>query len=346
MERLFTSIAALVLFSGSHAQNIGIGITTPRAKLHVFAGASGNTTPFLPVVVESNTSTYINLLSPDAFETSVLFGKASDAASGGIVYNNVNTPNGLEFRTNGNLTRMAISSSGNVGIGTSTPNAPLAFPAAFGKKITLFPGATGDVGFAVAGNLLQIYSDHFGADIAFGYDQAGVFIEKFRMKANGAFAMLGNAGVAGQVLQSNGQASPAWINPTNALYNNTIMLQSSAVTTITGGAYTALPGLSHSFTVNSSAKVLVTFSIYVNAISCFACGDSDILIGIFIDGALAKPFRQDVRNNTDNIISGTLLISVGPGSHTISFSSSRLGPDVSIGSPAYASLATLQIIPQ
>ena len=44
-------------------------------------------------------------------------------------------------------------------IGNNNANAPLAFAAALGKKITLYPGVSGDVGFGVQGNLFQIYSD-------------------------------------------------------------------------------------------------------------------------------------------------------------------------------------------
>jgi hypothetical protein len=109
----------------SYAQNTGIGITTPRAPLHVYAGASGNMTPFQPMVVEGSSSTYINILAPATNESGIIFGNATDAASGGIIYNNLNittgTPNGFQFRTNGNTTRMVVTSAGNVGIAIPTP---------------------------------------------------------------------------------------------------------------------------------------------------------------------------------------------------------------------------------
>jgi len=79
--------------------------------------------------------------------------------------------------------------NGNVGIGYSNSNVPLSFAPLLGKKITLYPGATGDVGFAVQGNLLQIYSDNPNADIAFGYDQAGVLTERMRIKADGSVSI-------------------------------------------------------------------------------------------------------------------------------------------------------------
>jgi hypothetical protein len=41
--------------------------------------------------------------------------------AGGIIYNHPATPDGLEFRTNGNATRMVIDRNGNVGIGVANP---------------------------------------------------------------------------------------------------------------------------------------------------------------------------------------------------------------------------------
>jgi hypothetical protein len=105
--------------NGYFSGNLGIGVTIPRAKLHVStSGFVVNPFPYGPLVVEGGNNSYINLLTPDNSESGLLFGNASDAASGGIVYNNPGNPNGLEFRTNGNFPRMTLTSGGNLGIGT------------------------------------------------------------------------------------------------------------------------------------------------------------------------------------------------------------------------------------
>ncbi len=105
-----SSDAMTVLKNG----NSGFGTSAPGSRLHVVSGASGYVGGNFPgITLEGSGNTYINILSPNSNETAVLFGNASDAAAGGIVYNNAGNPNGLDFRTNGNVTRMFIYSNGN-----------------------------------------------------------------------------------------------------------------------------------------------------------------------------------------------------------------------------------------
>jgi hypothetical protein len=121
-DRLFSIGNGSGLFTRSDAMtvlkngNVGVGISNPINRIHIFNGASGAVpfpAVFTPLVVENNSHTYINLICPEVAETGILFGKPSSAASGGILYNNTGTINGLQFRTNGNITRMQIYSDGN-----------------------------------------------------------------------------------------------------------------------------------------------------------------------------------------------------------------------------------------
>jgi len=84
------------------------------------------------------------------------------------------------------LERLSIAEDGQVGIGIITPRNPLSFPATLEKKISLYPGGTGDVGFAVAGNELRIYSDNVNAVTTIGYDNlTNGFTENFRIASAG-----------------------------------------------------------------------------------------------------------------------------------------------------------------
>lgn len=102
--------------------NTGIGTSAPGTRLHIAAGNSGYASGYFPgAVLEGNTNTYLNFLAPAGNETGLLFGRPTDAAHGGIVYNNAAHLNGMEFRTNGNVTRMVLVDNGNFGIGVTDP---------------------------------------------------------------------------------------------------------------------------------------------------------------------------------------------------------------------------------
>jgi uncharacterized protein YaiE (UPF0345 family) len=92
----------------------------------------------------------------------------------------------LHFYTNNSSAQATLLQNGNFGIGTNTPSQPLSFATSFGKKISLYKGASGDVGIGVYGNEFRLHSDYTGAAITFGYDNFVTgFKENMRIAGNG-----------------------------------------------------------------------------------------------------------------------------------------------------------------
>ncbi len=237
--------------------------------------------------------------------------------------------------------------SGSLGIGTSSPNAPLGFPPYLGKKITLYPGATGDVGIGVAGNRLQIYADNPNADVALGWDAAGTFNERFAVKPTGALAVNGNVGQPNQVLTSDGGGNAArWQSLGGLLqtqYNNT--RQSSP--RLTGGQIFNFDKHVYTVDVSASARVIVSASFIFNVDGCVACTQSVDGISVWINGSVA------LYNSTQETATGlnsthtisNFMWDLPAGSHTVAFRAYHYptsGSDV-IAEIAYSSI---MVIPQ
>ena len=219
-----------------------------------------------------------------------------------------------------------------VGIGNDNPNAPLAFAATLGKKITLYPGATGDAGFGVAGNRLQIYSDNPNADVAIGYDASGLFNERFAVKPNGALAVVGNTGTAGQMIQSNGAgAAASWSSPSNWLYNNIqVLRQPGNPYTISANATeVVIPGLeTGAFSINLPAgnnKIILNFTTFLGSTFCTFCEHSyaSFNVRVFKNGSLQGNFidnAQIVNGSNMTYSSGVEVINGTAGTYTFSVS--------------------------
>ena len=105
--------------------NVGIGTTAPSSKMHIYNGASGQSTPYAhadDLVIEHNLEAGLSILTPSTKVGRILFGDESNAAIGGFVYNHTN--DAMELYANG-TERVRITSNGNVGIGTTDPGVKL-----------------------------------------------------------------------------------------------------------------------------------------------------------------------------------------------------------------------------
>ena len=191
-KEILVFLLSLLLFSFNLiAQNVGIGTVTPQNTLHVFKGSAGSVTGFssAPLIVENSANSYINILAPDANATGILFGKPASNISGGIVYNDVSfNPNGLDFRTNGNISQMVLNSAGNLGIGNASPIAKLHINVSGtnayqglgitntntgGKTLTINQGIPGKLNFTEPGILDLMTMDFTTGNVGIGTTNPG-----------------------------------------------------------------------------------------------------------------------------------------------------------------------------
>jgi hypothetical protein len=80
-----------------------------------------------------------------------------------------------------------FDSSGQLGIGTTNPGAPLTFAQSVSNKITLYQGTNWHIGMANYSsiNVMEFASDAVGEDITFGYGAAGSITRNVTFKGNG-----------------------------------------------------------------------------------------------------------------------------------------------------------------
>jgi hypothetical protein len=353
MKRLFGIIYLFLSFYPYCiiAQNTGIGLTAPLSKLHVANGASGLIpySQFSPLAVESNGHTYINLLSPTSSETAILFGSGT-STNGVLMYNNISTPNGFQFRTNGNITRMVLDNSGKLGVGLSAPLYPLDVNGSM--RLTgispNYPGLWLNDGINRAFIGLQDF-EHVGL---YGSPFLGW---GFTMNTGtGALKINGSEGISGQLLKSNGSGPARWVdNPVTEIFNGTEELTSTDTIRfpfLAGPSpWTPIPGLSKTLTLTQPAKLIVQFAVLVVSTSDGPYGTADGICGIdvYVDNIPRGEIRKVYGNYTEHV-TGSRIFTLNPGAHSVKVSAVRFGGSgVKIGSAPgdVGSYMTIQLIP-
>jgi hypothetical protein len=178
--------------------NVGIGTTSPIARLDINGGAENNTTPAL--AIRGGLLTESDLYVLNTYSTNTGVGYAAKVI-GVNIKNKVETDNTVKIRSNtGGVTSagaiylgsddvnqgifgvlggtgaadttlsefLTVRASGNVGIGTTSP----------GGKLDIYTGSTAVVGLSLdrysSGNYrTDIYQNSYGPDFRVGYDTYG-----------------------------------------------------------------------------------------------------------------------------------------------------------------------------
>jgi len=104
--------------------HLGIGTNNPQKKLHIFNVTSGFNNPV--AIFESETNTRLDIRGPGTDKSlSLQFSDPFDSWKGGFGLNEATNDLEIFTNANGNKPRMVIKDNGNVGIGTTDPEAQL-----------------------------------------------------------------------------------------------------------------------------------------------------------------------------------------------------------------------------
>ncbi len=223
--------------------------------------------------------------------------------------------------------KMTINGNGHVGIGTSSPNAPLQFASNIAnRKVVLFDVNNDDnqyYGFGINGGALRYQVSNTVSDhVFYAGTSSSTSNELLRLKGNGAIAVNGNTGTAGQVLTSNGSGSaPAWKYPMQEAWSSSANNSFGELQTITSGFDETLTGFFTTITTTApSTRLLISYNVMINPFGCTGLGcTAKGGINLYVDGFVinSKEFNLSLSPAFLSISLANFSKDVPPGNHSV-----------------------------
>jgi hypothetical protein len=224
------------LFTIRNSGNVGIGTTSPSGKLSIFGPGGSGTIRIYPDSYRNETSI--------AFYEGLTTGSAWIAGVGGW-------SSGTNFVIGNTEPKLSVTTSGNVGIGNTSPNAPLQFATASAtRKIVLWDQSNNDhqfYGFGVNNFILRYQVDQTNSDHVFyagtssssstelmrieGTGNVGIGIASptYKLDVLGTLRATGGDITVGTLLASTSISSGS-INGTNSTITNLVSTNTSTGT--------------------------------------------------------------------------------------------------------------------
>ena len=301
----------------SGAGEVGIGTTSPSARLQVVGG--------------SDTWTGLALRDGGSDIPIIDFRVSDNSTRGSIRMNGVNSVGGdrlglFSWVAGTGLSEvMSIKGGGNVGIGTTTPSFPLSFGTGLGNKIALYDNGSGTgYGFGIQASLLQIFSDAQLTDITFGYGNSASMVRNVTFKGTGNVG-IGTTAPADK-LDVNGSIrfrlnTPSFTGaidsgvldfvPTSIFPTDPQIRLAAIGTATVGSSICFQTGLSTTVAermrITSAGNVGIGISNPVAKLDVFSSGTvQTAVLGRGLDGNFRLTTRQDVSTNTDGSIIGEI----------------------------------------
>ena len=148
-----TYLNTSMIYTDATNDRLGIGTSSPAEPLHVQEGSSGITSRAGTIaLIEGSGNTKVSIASGTTSTGQLLFGSSADNDAGRIIYDH--SDDGLQVWTNGSRA-VDIDSSGNVGIGTTSPDNTLMVQgastngASSSGNVALFEGPSGTNGLKI-----------------------------------------------------------------------------------------------------------------------------------------------------------------------------------------------------
>jgi len=157
-----------------------------------------------PLVLESRVDAFIGFEGLSGSENGIVFVRDQAGDEGSLVFNNTATPDGFQFRTGGDVTRMVIDSQGEVGIGTTSPATALEVLGTItassfsgdGSALSGIPdGHSLDASDGSPSNALEVDSD---GDVGIGV--SGGFDARLHIQKSGRVAKIDRLGSDGELV--------------------------------------------------------------------------------------------------------------------------------------------------
>ncbi|MDB4493278.1 tail fiber domain-containing protein [Pseudomonadales bacterium] len=241
-----TLLTGMTVYGTSTGVNVGIGTTNPGAKLEITDGnlwLNGVTSNYNPEI----------FFIDDAGPTGIAGAKIRYENNNGNLYFDHKwdtATSGFFFRNRVDGTTLNTMSlvNGNVGIGTTSPQAPLSFASDVGQKIDFYHNTgNGDrYGIEVQSSELRIHSGGLGdatGGITFGKKTTSTFTEAMRITNGGNVGINEtNPGVKLQLISADEQLTNFSSSVADQLAYSQINANSSTSGTITGAAALELVG--------------------------------------------------------------------------------------------------------
>lgn len=183
MKTCILFLINLCFFTYGLTQDVGIGVTTPDHRLHIKSTSAALLRLENSTTINSNVHTdlYFNI---GGYYTGAIKSIGTAGPDEAIARLGLFTYAG--FNPMDLQESVSISDIGYVGIGDTTPTAPLTFANDNGTKVDLFyTSSISRHGIGVQPNLLQVYCNSAASDIAFGHGSSSPFTELMRIKGNG-----------------------------------------------------------------------------------------------------------------------------------------------------------------